>query len=110
MSLYSEAPPARPFSDDKPTLLVMWWITIFSTAIISLRLVGRYIRVEKLFGEDKIAAAALLPLYLRAICVHFVLRYGTNNVQLDGLTGDALDKRVIGSRLVLASRIFYAAA
>ncbi|PNP73214.1 hypothetical protein FNYG_13439 [Fusarium nygamai] len=111
MAFYSEAPEARPFSKDKPTLLMSWWITLFCIVIILLRLSGRYIRVEKLLREDKIIAVALLPLVMRAICVHFVLRYGTNNVRLDGLdlTQDEIDKRVIGSRLVLASRVFYAA-
>ena len=51
--LYSDPPPLRPFSEAKPTLLVSWWITLFCTCIILLRLVGRYIRVEKLFREGK---------------------------------------------------------
>ncbi|KAH7127436.1 hypothetical protein EDB81DRAFT_142016 [Dactylonectria macrodidyma] len=111
MSIYSDAPDARAFSQDKPTLLVSWWITTFCAAIIVLRLSGRYVRVEKLLREDKIVAGALLPLVMRAVCVHFVLKYGTNNVNLDGLdlTEDEINKRVIGSRLVMASRIFYAA-
>ncbi|KPM42148.1 hypothetical protein AK830_g4404 [Neonectria ditissima] len=111
MSIYSDAPARRPFSEDKPTLLVSWWITIFCFAIIILRLSGRYVRVEKLLREDKIVAVAMLPLLLRAVCVHFVLRYGTNNVSLDGIdmTQDEVDRRVIGSRLVMASRVFYAA-
>lgn len=110
MTFYSEAPDARPFSEDKPTLLVSWWITIFCFAIIILRLSGRFVRVEKLLREDKICAGALLPILMRAICVHFVLKYGTNNVNLDNLnlTQDEIDKRVIGSRLVMASRVFYA--
>lgn len=111
MSIYSEAPERRPFSDDKPTLLVSWWITIFCFAIIILRLSGRYVRVEKLLREDKIVAVAMLPLLLRAVCVHFVLRYGTNNINLHGihLSQEEIDRRVIGSRLVMASRVFYAA-
>ncbi|KAM5342092.1 hypothetical protein ACJ41O_015123 [Fusarium nematophilum] len=110
MALYSDAPEARAFSDDKPTLLVSWWITVFCMAIILIRMSGRYVRVEKLLREDKIVACALLPLVLRAVCVHFVLRYGTNNVNLDDLdlTQDQIDKRVIGSRMVMASRVFYA--
>ncbi|KAH7109120.1 hypothetical protein B0J13DRAFT_682472 [Dactylonectria estremocensis] len=111
MAFYSEAPEARPFSKDKPTLLMSWWIALFCIVTILLRLSGRYIRVEKLLREDKIIAAVLLPLVMRAVCVHFVLRYGTNNVRVDGLdlTQHEIDKRVIGSHLVLASRIFYAA-
>ncbi|KAH8675114.1 hypothetical protein BGZ61DRAFT_458344 [Ilyonectria robusta] len=111
MSIYSEAPEARPFSKDKPTALVSIWISLFCIAIIVLRLSGRYVRVEKLLREDKIVACALIPLILRAVCVHFVLLYGTNNVNLDGLdlTQSEIDKRVIGSRLVMATRVFYAA-
>jgi hypothetical protein len=110
MSLYSPAPPARPWSEDKPTLLVCWWITAFSTTFILLRVTGRLIRVEKLFLEDKIAAAALVPLFIRMACVHVVLLYGTNNVELDvSLSEGELYRRSIGSRLVLLSRIFYAA-
>ncbi|KAL3965555.1 hypothetical protein ACCO45_002559 [Purpureocillium lilacinum] len=84
MTFYSSAPPLRDFSEAKPTLLVAWWTTLFCTCLILLRLAGRYIRVEKLFVEDKIAAGALLPLYLRIACVHVVLLYGTNNAQLEG--------------------------
>ncbi|KAF4126078.1 integral membrane protein, partial [Geosmithia morbida] len=109
--LYSSPPSATPFSEAKPQLLVAWWITLFSTCIILLRLSGRYVRVEKLFIEDRVVAVALLPLYLRMACIHLVFVYGTNNVDLDGidLSGQDVRRRVIGSRLVLASRIFYAA-
>jgi hypothetical protein len=41
--------------------------------------------------------------------VHPVLLYGTNNMQTDGVSEDILQQRVIGSRLVLGARIFYAA-
>lgn len=107
MALYSPPPPARPLSEDKSTLLTSWWITTLCAVIIVLRLLGRYIRVEKLFGEDKVAAAALLPLFLRMAFVHPVLLYGTNNVLLDD--GPPLPEievwhRSIASRLVLASR------
>ncbi|POR38333.1 Uncharacterized protein TPAR_01453 [Tolypocladium paradoxum] len=111
MAFYSPPPPARPFSDTKPTLLVAWWITAFCTCLILLRLAGRYVRVEKLFLEDKIAALALLPLFLRIACVHVVLLYGTNNAQLAGLdlSTEEVEQRVVASRVVLAGRVFYAA-
>ncbi|KAJ6447304.1 integral membrane protein Pth11-like [Purpureocillium lavendulum] len=111
MSFYSAPPPLKEFSDAKPTLLVAWWTTLFCTCLILLRLAGQYIRVEKLFVEDKIAAGALVPLYLRIACVHVVLLYGTNNAQLDGsgLSPVDLDKRATGSKVVLAARVFYAA-
>lgn len=112
MGFYTEAPEMTRYQDDKPTLLVSWWVTIFCTAIICTRLSGRYIRVEKLLREDKIVATALIPLLIRAVCVHFILKYGTNNINLETLeiplTEDQIAKRVIGSRLVMASRVFYA--
>ena len=40
--------------------------------------------------------------------VHVILIFGTNNVLVDGLTAEQIHLRSIGSRLVLASRIFYA--
>ena len=74
-------PPVQPFSEDKPSLLVCWWITIFCTVIILLRISGRFIRSERLFVEDKVAALALIPLILRMGCVHFIIVYGTDNAQ-----------------------------
>lgn len=108
MGLYTTAPPARPFSDDKATLLTSWWITVMCAVVILLRLFGRLVRVEKLFGEDKVAALVLLPLFARMAFVHPALLYGTNNVLLDPelpLTQEEIDRRSIGSRLVLISRI-----
>ncbi|SPJ85479.1 related to integral membrane protein PTH11 [Fusarium torulosum] len=111
MALYSEPPALREFKYDKPTLLVCWWATSFCTLIILLRLAGRFIRTERLFTEDRVAALALIPLYARMACVHYILIYGTNNAQFDGveLTAEQLRQKSIGSGLVLASRIFYAA-
>ncbi|KAH7238552.1 hypothetical protein BKA59DRAFT_531214 [Fusarium tricinctum] len=111
MALYSEPPALREFKYDKPTLLVCWWATSFCTLIILLRLAGRFIRTERLFTEDRVAALALIPLYARMACVHYILIYGTNNAQFDGveLTAEQLRQKAIGSGLVLASRIFYAA-
>jgi len=111
MPLYSDPPPLNPFSSDKPTLLVCWWITIFCAVIILLRVSGRFVRTEKLFAEDKTAAIALIPLFLRMGCVHAILVYGTNNAQLAdaGLSDDVLHRKSIASGLVLLSRILYAA-
>jgi hypothetical protein len=112
MTFYSSPPPARPFSEDKATLLTSWWITAMCVVIIIFRLIGRYIRVETLFGEDKIAAAALIPLLLRMAFVHPTLLYGTNNVFVDDthtLTEIEIYQRSIGSGLVLFSRILHPA-
>lgn len=53
-------------------------------------------------------ALSLVPLLIRMGLIHVVLLYGTNNVQLAGLTPGNIERRSIGSRLVLAARIFYA--
>lgn len=41
--------------------------------------------------------------------VHVVLLFGTNNAVNTGFSEEDVRRRVIGSRLVLVSRIFYAA-
>lgn len=62
-----------------------------------------------LFREDKLAFACLIPLFTRIAFVHVVLLYGTNNVQVSGLSEVSIRNRMVGARLVLASRIAYAA-
>jgi hypothetical protein len=111
MPLYSDPPPLRPFQEDKPTLLVCWWITLFCTVIILMRVGGRFVRSERLFREDRVAALALIPLYLRMGVVHVILIYGTNNAQLAGahLSEKELHDKRTASGLVLLSRILYAA-
>lgn len=109
MSLYSPPPPLHTQEQDKPTLLVCWWITLFCTTIILLRVCGRFIRSEKLFTEDKTAALAIIPLFLRMGCVHIILIYGTNNAQIPAdISADGLQMKQIASGLVLLSRILYA--
>jgi hypothetical protein len=41
--------------------------------------------------------------------VHVVLLFGTNNAITTGLSAEDIHLRSIGSRLVLGSRVFYAA-
>lgn len=74
-----------------------------------MRLAGRYTRTEKLFREDKIMALSIIPLLARMGLVHMVLIWGTNNTITAGLTRLDIEHREIGSRIVLASRIMYAA-
>ncbi|ETS82600.1 hypothetical protein PFICI_04476 [Pestalotiopsis fici W106-1] len=110
MSLYSPPPRLHTSQEDKPTLLVCWWITLFCTTIILLRIAGRFIRSETLFREDKTAAFAIIPLLARMACLHVIFNYGTNNAQLpDDLSDEDIRKKTIGSGLVLATRILYAA-
>lgn len=109
-ALYNESPPDRRTRvANNPTLLYSWWCTIFSLVIIGFRLSGRYIRNERLFREDKIMAWSIIPLLARMGCVHVVLIFGTNNADVSALTDPVkIHHREIGSRLVLAARIFYA--
>lgn len=52
---------------------------------------------------------AVIPLLIRMGLIHVVLLWGTNNVDLSGgFTAEELKHREIGSKLVLATRIFYA--
>jgi len=108
--LYNTAPPDRRTRlANNPTLLYSWWCTVFSAAIIAIRLTGRYIRNERLFREDKIMALSIIPLFARMAFVHVVLIYGTNNVDVSGLTDPVVIRhREIGARMVLGARIFYA--
>lgn len=109
-ALYNESPPERRSRvANNPTLLYSWWCTIFSIVIIGFRLSGRCIRNERLFREDKIMAWSIIPLLVRMGCVHVVLIYGTNNVNVSQLTDPTrIRQREIGSQVVIAARIFYA--
>ncbi|EKD19694.1 uncharacterized protein L3040_001959 [Drepanopeziza brunnea f. sp. 'multigermtubi'] len=109
MSIYGPPPPARAFRDNKATLLVCWWCTIFAAVIILFRVCGRYVRTEKLFKEDWLAFACMIPLFARMAVVHVILLYGTNNVVVDGLSAAQISDRALGSKLVLVSRVLYAA-
>lgn len=108
----SNTAPPEPRSRirNNPTLLFSWWCTCFSLVIIFFRLGGRYVRIERLFREDKVMALSIIPLLLRMGLVHIVLTHGTNNVSVVGREVSQLElsHRELGSKLVLASRIFYA--
>lgn len=91
-----------------PTLLMSWWATAFSLLIIIVRLLGRYVRIERFFPEDKVMMISVFPLTIRMVLVHYVLVLGTNNVKANGLTAEQISQRETGSKLVLAARIFYA--
>jgi hypothetical protein len=108
--LYHDQPPALQTTFEmRPTLLISWWCTGFALLVILVRVCGRYIRTEKLFREDKIMAASIIPLMIRMALVHVILIWGTNNTASDALSAIDVQHREIGSKLVLASRIFYAA-
>ena len=106
---FPEAPaPFRTRLSDHPTLLVSWWCTGFSLIIILIRIWGRLLRSGNLFREDTVMALSIIPLLIRMAFVDPVLVFGTNNVDSQGLTQQQVDGRMMGSKLVLGSRIFYA--
>lgn len=110
-AIWSTTPPDRRTRlADHPTLLYSWWATCFAAVVILTRLAGRKVRSNKLFREDWIMFLALVPLFARMGFVHVVLVYGTNNVATVGInyTEEEIRHRELGSKLVLAARIFYA--
>ncbi|EEQ84180.1 hypothetical protein, variant [Blastomyces dermatitidis ER-3] len=104
----SNAPDELTRWDVIPTLLVSWWCTGFSLAIIFVRILGRYIRTQVLFPEDWVMLISVIPLLIRMGLVHLVLLYGTNNMIAANISDIQLRRREIGSGLVLGARIFYA--
>lgn len=54
-------------------------------------------------------ALSIIPLLARMGLVHIVMIWGTNNAITTGLTRKDIEHREIGSRVVLASRVMYAA-
>lgn len=107
--IYNHDPPSpRTALQNRPTLLVCWWCTASSLVIISIRMAGRYRRTKRFFTEDKFMMVAVIPLIARMTLVHLVLIWGTNNTKTDGLSEMDIRDREIGSRLVVAARVFYA--
>lgn len=107
--LWSQDPPDfQSREDTNPTLLMSWWATGFSLVIILVRVCGRFVRLERFFPEDLVMMASIVPLLIRMAFVHPVLIWGTNNTRTAGLTPDQIHHRELGSKLVLAARIFYA--
>lgn len=108
--LYHDVPPdIQTKLDMNPTLIVSWWCTLFAITAVLIRIFGRWVRTERLFREDKIMFYSIIPLLIRMGLVHVILIWGTNNTRAEGLTLLEIRHREIGSKLVLAARIFYAA-
>jgi hypothetical protein len=104
-------PPPEPQTriQQNPTLLFSWWCTIFALAIILTRCCGRMVRNNQMFREDKIMLGSIIPLLIRMALVHVIMLWGTNNIDTSGGLSDIdIRHREIGSKLVLAARIFYA--
>lgn len=76
--------------------------------MIVWRTIGRLLRANTLYSDDKMMLLTVIPLCIRQALVHFVLLNGTNNVATEGLTLEEIEKREIGSRFVLAARVVFA--
>lgn len=66
-----------------------------------------------MYADDIWMGFSLGPLLIRLGVIHVVLVYGTNNIDYDDISVMAMsqrekDQRVIGSKMILASRILYA--
>lgn len=66
-----------------------------------------------MYADDVWMGVSLGPLLIRLGVIHVVLVYGTNNIDYDDISVMAMsqrekDQRVIGSKMILASRILYA--
>jgi hypothetical protein len=107
LHLISPAPDPTDSRENKPSILVSWWCTVYAVTIILFRICGRYIRTERVYAEDGIMLLAIIPLFIRMALAHVILLYGTNNTVVTGLTAENIHHRELGSRLVLASRIMY---
>lgn len=104
----TQPPPPKSKLDMNATLIVSWWCTIFSLVIILIRVMGRWIRTEKLFKEDTVMLGSIIPLMVRMAFIHPVLIWGTNNTETFALTEQEIQDRSMASRLVLGARIWYA--
>lgn len=85
--------------------------TILAVILISVRLIWRHRRGERMYPDDIWMGVSLGPLLVRLGLVHIVLKYGTNNINYDNIGGMSpaqIQQRVIGSKLILLSRISYA--
>lgn len=89
MSIYTPPPPLRTFAQDKPTLIVAWWCTLFASVLILFRVIGQLVRLERLQAADTMALLTIPALLVRMAAVHVVLLWGTGNADFSHLwTGD----------------------
>jgi hypothetical protein len=98
---------------DVNTLSATYACTILSMALIVIRLGLRYHRNEATGLDDVWMGISLVPLVFRLGTAHVVLAYGTNNFVRDdnpvsGMDPIEIERRIVGSRMILATRLFYA--
>lgn len=80
--------------------------TILALIIIVTRLICRHIRDGKLQKEDIWMGAAAIPLLIRLGGEHAILDFGTNLfTDPANLNQREIERRIIGSKLVLVCRV-----
>lgn len=87
--------------------------SILTVVLVFVRLIWRYRRGERMYPDDIWMGVSLGPLLIRLGLIHMVLAYGTNNINYDevdllGMGPVQVQRRVIGSKLILLTRITYA--
>lgn len=87
--------------------------SILTVVLVFVRLIWRYRRGERMYPDDIWMGVSLGPLLIRLGLIHMVLVYGTNNINYDevdllGMNPVQVQRRVIGSKLILLTRITYA--
>jgi len=123
--LYSSTPAFRPTFLDHPTLLITYWCSLFCVFLIFGRLFWRFVRLLKVYRDDRWMVASIIPLGIRLGLAHLILIWGTNNISLAGFdefrtpqTGkeyvkwgldEEIRRRGNGSKCVLAARVAYVA-
>ncbi|KAH8152678.1 uncharacterized protein LAJ45_03519 [Morchella importuna] len=95
------------------SIVVTYVCTFLSAILIVTRLLFRFHRGERMYTDDTWMGISLAPLFIRLGIIHMVLVYGTNNIDFDkinvmGMSEEEMHRRVVGSKLILASRVFYA--
>lgn len=81
--------------------------------LIITRLSWRYRRGQKFFADDYWMAFSIVPLFLRVAFIHLALVNFTTyirdpNYRKMGMGEEEIRKRILGSRMILPGRVFYA--
>ncbi len=91
-------------------LVVSYSMAAITFAVLMTRFGWRAIRGVRR-KDDWLALAAVLPLLVRLALVHVIIRLGTNSGTAKGAEGalpyEEVQRRELGSKLVLAARVLY---
>jgi hypothetical protein len=96
---------------DTRTLSASYICTFLAAILIFVRLGLRYQQREARHIDDIWMAISLVPLLVRCGLIHIVLLYGTTSFDrsdFHGMSAAETKNRIIGSKSILAARIFYA--